>query len=177
MVSRPDFANSLTISNAASSHYALAVMTVVAAIFTPLVLLYQGWTYHVFRPASGRSARGPAAGRPCRWRAASRQPAEAAMRALDPRLLRRSAVRRGRCSRSTRARTRPAIVLVLLQATLLARIVARAFARRLARPRSAGDIALLALAFAARGVLAWAMEVGRPRAARGASSPSCGSRW
>jgi cytochrome d ubiquinol oxidase subunit II len=28
-------------------------MTVVAAIFVPLVLLYQGWTYHVFRARVG----------------------------------------------------------------------------------------------------------------------------
>jgi cytochrome d ubiquinol oxidase subunit II len=53
LVSHPDFANSLTISNAASSHYALTVMTVVAAIFTPVVLLYQAWTYHVFRRRLG----------------------------------------------------------------------------------------------------------------------------
>jgi len=49
LVSDPNFANSLTISNAASGQYALKVITVVAAIFTPLVLLYQGWTYYVFR--------------------------------------------------------------------------------------------------------------------------------
>jgi cytochrome d ubiquinol oxidase subunit II len=49
MVSNPDFANSLTVQNSASAHYTLAVMSVVAAICLPLVLLYQGWTYHVFR--------------------------------------------------------------------------------------------------------------------------------
>ena len=49
MVSSPDFGNSLTVDDAASSHYALTVMSVVALIFVPLVLLYQGWTYHVFR--------------------------------------------------------------------------------------------------------------------------------
>jgi cytochrome bd ubiquinol oxidase subunit II len=49
MVSDPDFGNSLTVSGAASAHYTLAVMTVVALIVTPFVLLYQGWTYHVFR--------------------------------------------------------------------------------------------------------------------------------
>ena len=49
LVSYPDFGNSLTLSNASAGHYALQVMTVVAAIFTPIVLLYQGWTYHVFR--------------------------------------------------------------------------------------------------------------------------------
>ena len=49
MVSSPDFDNSLTVEGAASSHYSLAVMTVVAAMFVPMVLLYQGWTYYVFR--------------------------------------------------------------------------------------------------------------------------------
>ena len=49
MVSSPDFANSLTISNSASAHYTLAVMTVVAVVITPIVLLYQAWTYYVFR--------------------------------------------------------------------------------------------------------------------------------
>lgn len=53
MVSSPDFGNSLTVDGAASSHYALQVMTVVAAIFVPIVLLYQGWTYYVFRRRLG----------------------------------------------------------------------------------------------------------------------------
>ncbi len=42
-------ANGLTIASAASQHNTLVVMTVVAAIFTPFVLVYQGWTYWVFR--------------------------------------------------------------------------------------------------------------------------------
>jgi cytochrome d ubiquinol oxidase subunit II len=53
LVSHPSLSNSLTISGAASAHYALSVMTVVAAILTPVVLLYQGWTYHVFRARLG----------------------------------------------------------------------------------------------------------------------------
>jgi len=53
LVSHPTFANSLTISNAATGHYALKVVTIVAAIFVPLVLIYQGWTYHVFRKRLG----------------------------------------------------------------------------------------------------------------------------
>jgi len=53
MVSSSDFANSLSVDNASSAHYTLAVMSVVAAIFLPLVLLYQGWTYHVFRARVG----------------------------------------------------------------------------------------------------------------------------
>jgi len=44
-----DAANSLTTTNASSTHYTLTVMTWVAVILTPLVLLYQGWTYWVFR--------------------------------------------------------------------------------------------------------------------------------
>ena len=44
-----DPANSLTITNASSTSYTLTVMTWVAALLTPLVLLYQGWTYWVFR--------------------------------------------------------------------------------------------------------------------------------
>jgi cytochrome bd ubiquinol oxidase subunit II len=53
MVSSTDFSNSLTISNSASAHYTLAVMSIVALIFVPLVLIYQGWTYHVFRARVG----------------------------------------------------------------------------------------------------------------------------
>jgi cytochrome bd ubiquinol oxidase subunit II len=49
MVSSTGAAYNLTVDNAASGHYALVVMTVVAAIFFPLVLLYQGWSFHVFR--------------------------------------------------------------------------------------------------------------------------------
>lgn len=40
---------SLTTTNAAATAYTLKIMTVVAAIFTPLVLAYQAWTYWVFR--------------------------------------------------------------------------------------------------------------------------------
>ena len=37
----------LTIWSAASAHQTLLVITVVAAIFVPLVLAYQGWSYWV----------------------------------------------------------------------------------------------------------------------------------
>ncbi len=85
------------------------------------------------------------------------------MRALDPRLLRRA--------RSVRLLLGLDIaigvgmaVLVLLQATLLARVVARAFDGASLRAVAAG-LVLLALAFAARGVLAWWFEVAGRRAA------------
>ncbi len=40
---------SLTVYNASSSPYTLKVMTIIAAIFVPIVLVYQSWTYYVFR--------------------------------------------------------------------------------------------------------------------------------
>ena len=49
MVSSTNPAYNLTVNNSASGHYALIVMTVVAVLFFPLVLLYQGWSFHVFR--------------------------------------------------------------------------------------------------------------------------------
>ncbi len=48
-------AYSLTTANAASTAKTLAVMTVVAVIFLPFVLLYQAWTYWVFRKRIGTS--------------------------------------------------------------------------------------------------------------------------
>jgi cytochrome d ubiquinol oxidase subunit II len=49
MISTLDPAYSLTIYNASSSPYTLKVISIVAAIFVPFVLLYQGWTYWIFR--------------------------------------------------------------------------------------------------------------------------------
>lgn len=40
---------SLTVSNASSSTYTLTLMTVVALIFVPIILIYQAWTYWTFR--------------------------------------------------------------------------------------------------------------------------------
>jgi cytochrome d ubiquinol oxidase subunit II len=49
MVSSSNADWSLTIYNASSSQYTLGVMSVVALIFVPIVLAYQGWTYYSFR--------------------------------------------------------------------------------------------------------------------------------
>ena len=49
MVSSTDFSNSLDVPGAASQHYTLAVMTVVALIVLPIILVYQAWSYYVFR--------------------------------------------------------------------------------------------------------------------------------
>ena len=70
MPSSTDAAYSLTTTNASSTPYTLSIMTVVAVIFTPLVLVYQGWTYWVFRqrvkveqiPPDGSAGPDPAAG-------------------------------------------------------------------------------------------------------------------
>lgn len=44
-----DSANSLNIRNASSTDYTLKVMTWVAVALTPIVLMYQAWSYWVFR--------------------------------------------------------------------------------------------------------------------------------
>jgi cytochrome d ubiquinol oxidase subunit II len=49
MPSSLDAAFDLTIYNASSSAYTLQVMTVIALTMVPIVLLYQAWTYWVFR--------------------------------------------------------------------------------------------------------------------------------
>ncbi|HEU4422345.1 MAG TPA: cytochrome d ubiquinol oxidase subunit II [Pilimelia sp.] len=48
-----DPAGGLTVDNAAASPYPLKIMTWLAAACAPVVLLYQGWTYWVFRRRIG----------------------------------------------------------------------------------------------------------------------------
>ena len=67
MPSSTDPAYSLTVHNAASTSYTLTVMTWVALVLTPFVLLYQSWTYWVFRRRIGTADIPAAAGLP--WRA------------------------------------------------------------------------------------------------------------
>jgi cytochrome d ubiquinol oxidase subunit II len=61
-----DPAYSVTIFNGSSSPYTLKVMTWAAAIFTPLVLVYQGWTYWVFRKRIFAESIPPSIGLPVR---------------------------------------------------------------------------------------------------------------
>jgi cytochrome d ubiquinol oxidase subunit II len=70
MPSTLDPAYSLTVHNASSTPYTLKVMTWVAVIFTPIVLIYQGWTYWVFRRRIGVEHIPPATGLPARVKAA-----------------------------------------------------------------------------------------------------------
>jgi cytochrome bd ubiquinol oxidase subunit II len=69
MVSTLGPSTDLTVTNTSSAPYSLKVMTVAAAVLFPIVLAYQGWTYHVFRrrvggpDAAGVVGTGPAAGR------------------------------------------------------------------------------------------------------------------
>ncbi|MGM0347749.1 cytochrome d ubiquinol oxidase subunit II [Streptomyces sp. Adlamb9] len=44
---------SLTVTNASSTPYTLKIMTWCAGIATPIILVYQGWTYWVFRKRIG----------------------------------------------------------------------------------------------------------------------------
>jgi cytochrome d ubiquinol oxidase subunit II len=53
MPSTLDPGSTLTAVEAASSAYTLKAMTIITAIFMPLVLLYQSWTYWVFRKRIG----------------------------------------------------------------------------------------------------------------------------
>jgi len=53
MPSSLDAAYSLTTENASSTPYTLKIMTWVAAVFTPIVLMYQSWSYWVFRKRIG----------------------------------------------------------------------------------------------------------------------------
>lgn len=53
LISSTDAANSLTIYNAASSPYTLGVMSVIALIFMPIVLAYEGYTFWIFRKRVG----------------------------------------------------------------------------------------------------------------------------
>jgi thiol reductant ABC exporter CydD subunit len=85
------------------------------------------------------------------------------VRALDPRLLQRARPVRWLLGFDV-ALGVAAALLVLLQATLLARVIVRGFdGASLGDVRT--DLALLALTFAARGVLAWGFEVAGARAA------------
>jgi ATP-binding cassette, subfamily C, bacterial CydD len=79
------------------------------------------------------------------------------MRVLDPRLLRRARAARLLLATDTAIGLATAL-LVLLQATLLATIVARAF-RGASLDEVSGELILLVLAFAGRGLLAWGFEV------------------
>jgi cytochrome d ubiquinol oxidase subunit II len=53
MPSSTSSAYDLTLQGASSTHYTLVVMTVVALVMTPIVLVYQAWTYWVFRHRIG----------------------------------------------------------------------------------------------------------------------------
>jgi cytochrome d ubiquinol oxidase subunit II len=53
IVDSNDHAYNLTVFNAASNHYTLVVMTITALILVPIVLIYQIWTYYVFRRRVG----------------------------------------------------------------------------------------------------------------------------
>ncbi len=53
MISSTSAAYDMTLNAAASSNYTLTVMTVVAAVLVPVVLVYQAWTYWVFRHRLG----------------------------------------------------------------------------------------------------------------------------
>ncbi|MEH3053959.1 MAG: cytochrome d ubiquinol oxidase subunit II [Patulibacter minatonensis] len=56
--SSSDPAGTLTAAAASSTHYTLTVMTYVAVVMTPVVLVYQAWTYWIFRQRVAPTERG-----------------------------------------------------------------------------------------------------------------------
>ena len=60
MVSSTSAAYNLTVRNTASGPYALKALTIVVIVFLPLVVIYQAWTYYVFRRRVSRSDFQPA---------------------------------------------------------------------------------------------------------------------
>ena len=97
MVSSTNFADSLTITNASSGHYTLTVMSIFALILLPVILLYQAWSYHVFRARLGHAEPGREPDRPAGG-AEERRPGRA-----TPDLGSRPAVDSLSCERSIRA--------------------------------------------------------------------------
>jgi cytochrome d ubiquinol oxidase subunit II len=63
MVSSTNAAYNLTVANSASPSYTLKVMSVVAIVLFPVVLLYQGWGIYVFRKRLVTPPEAGAAGR------------------------------------------------------------------------------------------------------------------
>ncbi len=59
MVSSTKAGYNLTINNTASGSYTLKAITVVVAVFFPVVLVYQVWTYRVFRQRLGGATARP----------------------------------------------------------------------------------------------------------------------
>ena len=101
MVSSPDFGNSLTVESAASAHYTLKVISIVAAILLPIIAPLPG--LDVPRLPSAGSA---ASGRAGPGRSSPEPTTLAPLRALDPRLLRRAPPVRHLLARRRRGRAR-----------------------------------------------------------------------
>jgi cytochrome d ubiquinol oxidase subunit II len=53
MVSSTSFADSLTTTNSSSGHYTLVAISIFVVVLLPIILVYQSWTYHVFRARLG----------------------------------------------------------------------------------------------------------------------------
>ena len=94
LVSSTNKAFDLTIWSTSSTHYTLVVMTVVALLLTPVVLLYQGWTYYVFRHRDRHATTSTPLKSPIELlsrdarRPDRRRSTTGRMRPVDPRLLR-----------------------------------------------------------------------------------------
>ena len=143
-------------------------MTVVAAVLLPVVLLYQAWTYHVFRARlGGEDPADPVDLLGAEDRAAS-SPWGRSTRAWS--------AERGRCascSRPTPCLGVVAALLVLAQAVLLARVAARGFAGASLAELRAPLVLLVVVAAARAARAAWGFEVAGRRAPRERALAAC----
>ena len=148
MPSTLDPQSTLTAVEAASSPYTLKAMTIITAIFMPLVLVYQGWTYWVFR------------------KRVTVEPVVGLVKPLDPRLLRRARGARVFLAASVLIGVASG-VLIVVQAVLLAHGIAGVVLRGSA---VAGVAWGLAVVVVGRALLVWAQEVVAQRAAAAVKS-------
>ena len=165
MVASNDFANSLTVDNASSAHYTLKVMTVVALIVDAGHPALPG--LDVLRlPAAPRPRGRGLGGEPRADRSVPGRRRRGAEGTCGRSIRGCSAARalRGRCSSSTARSGSLRRLLVIAQATLLARVVARGFDGASLADAEADRAALVAV-FGARGALAWGFELAGRRAA------------
>ena len=175
MVSSTSAAFDMTLNASASSNYTLTVMTVVAVLLVPVVLVYQAWTYWVFRQRVSAEDFGDGARRPLdlldkvedgrrsRWRAASQQDPEARSRARETqrRLTRTSRRGAGAPGRRPSALGLLATALIVAQATLLAHVIAGAFLGGASLAELAPQLIWLAAISVARGLVDAGFEATR----------------
>ena len=154
---------SLTITQSSSTPYTLTVMTIVAAIFVPVVLLYTAWTYWVFRQRLTRDQfelpRTAA-------EEADRAHPQGELSRFALRLLAGTSARRGVIVSAACATLQSACVVI--GAAALATAISGVFEHGDDLAREAAPVAVFGAALALRSLLVWLAEASGHVAAAGA---------